>query len=255
MALVLSAATLRADNVAAIAATSQYWGSETNGVKAGLSFQLAPGSTNQVGVLFIPVLLSTQATNFNVAPGSLLISFPPFQSRYKMELVDQAGSPVQKTTKGDAMGSPYVYTPPTGVHVGSSPVNGALLPPNQPQFLWEFSHKGHLSEARWLSLQDYFKIRRSGKYHLRFQFVVSFSGANREETRLQQLVPLPPVEATLDLQLRPKPLAVLFTVVKACAKAYGLHILGLTLCAAGAAWLITRRLRRQPHASSPPTPT
>ena len=60
--LLASLTTLHAFSDAVLPGTSQYWGAETNGVKAGLCFRLAPDPTNQVQVFFIPTLNNSQTT-------------------------------------------------------------------------------------------------------------------------------------------------------------------------------------------------
>jgi hypothetical protein len=181
----------------------QYWGEETNGVKAGVYFQLVSGSTNEVQVLFVPALCNSRTDNGNVAPNRLLLLFPPFDSRYELQLTDLAGRPVEKTKKGDALGKAYVYSRPLGMHAGSSRAQGVTLTPNKPEIIWETTTKGHDIRLLWLSLQDYFKIQKSGRYHLKFQMRVLFwnRSPEDEEKALEKSLYLPAVEADIEVQL------------------------------------------------------
>ena len=150
--------------------TRQYWGVETNGVKAALFFYFAPGSTNQVQVTFVPALNNSLTNNGNfVRPDHLLLWLPPFESRYEMDLTDDAGKPVRKTRKGKALGKSYLYTEPKGVTTRRGPTDrGVMLTPNKPEVLLEKAPNtffGYMS----LSLQDYFRISKPGKYHLSFR--------------------------------------------------------------------------------------
>jgi hypothetical protein len=236
------------------AATRAYWGAETNGLKAGVFFNLAPGSTNQVQVFFVPAINNSLATNGNFLRADRLhLWLPPFDSRYRMQLTDEAGSPVRKTHKGKTLAKPYVYSPPQRVTTAPPTDRAVMLAPNEPQSLPERASGNSPFAYRPLSLLDYFKVTNSGKYHLKFQISVLFWTMQNPSDL--HLVALPAVEADLDLQLPPKRLSLLLTCLKGHAKDYGVDILGLTLCAAGTAWLIGRRLRRKPPASPSPNPT
>ena len=222
-----------------LSTTRQYWGAETNGVKAGLCFQLAPASTNQVQLIFLPALLNTSTNNRNLlSREGFFLSLPPFDSRYHMDLTDAAGRPVQRTRKGQALGKPYVVPPLTGVHVGPWPPDcrELFLWLNKPQPIYEVTG-GTLPTWHWLSLPDYFKIKKSGRYHFTLQTSILFW--NNGMALHLRLAALPPVEADLDLQLPPKPPSLLVTY----ARAYGVDILGYTLCVVGVVWLVARRIR------------
>jgi hypothetical protein len=227
--------------------TRAYWGAQTNGVSTGLAFQSVPGSTNQVQVSFVPALLNTSTNNRSVLSSDILVlSLPPFESRYRMDLTDAAGRPVKKTKKGEALGKPYIYHPPSGVRIGNGQppgFEGFPLKPNESQLLYGTATKAYHVDFLWLSLLDYFKIKRSGRYHFMFQMDVIFWRPEAEELLLQRLITLPPVEADIDLQLPEKPPSLL--------KMYGVDILGLVLCLAGVVWLLSRRWRNRPANTQP----
>jgi hypothetical protein len=216
----------------------QYWGAEINGVKAGVFFDLAPTSTNQVQVFFVPALSNSRTNNFNIAPDRLLVCFPPFENRYRMELTDQAGKPVRKTDRGNALGKVYVYAAPTGVRAGGSFLKGVNLTPNTPELIWETVAKGYDIRSHGLCLQDYFKIKDSGKYHFTLQMNVIFWRPEPDDLLLQHIVSLPPVEADLDLQLPPGRWS-------ATLNTHLPEIAGLALCVVGAAWLLLHRRSRR----------
>jgi hypothetical protein len=240
--------TLHAASDAGLPSSRQYWGAETNGVKAGLCFQLAPNATNQVQVLFLPALSNSQTNNGNLAPDRLHLWLPPFDSRYRMELTDQAGKPVRKTNKGAALGRAYVYSPPKTVTTRDPTDRAMLLTLDKPELVWQIVNKGGQTSLFWLSLQDYFQIRNPGKYRIEFQMTVMFW---QKDTPWDiKVVCLPPVEADLDLLLPPKPPSRLLPI----AKDYGVAILGLALCLAGVAWLLYRWFNPQASAPEPPSP-
>lgn len=217
--------------------TRQSWGAEANGVRAGLCFQVAPASTSQVQVTFVPALLNTSTNNHNLpSPEVFILSLPPFDSRYRMGLTDAVGRPVQKTRKGQALGKPYIIPPLTGVHVGRWPPDcpELFLRLNKPTPIYEVTG-GALPTWHWLYLPDYFKIRKSGRYHFTLQMSVLFR--NDGSPSHLRLAALPPVEADLDLQLPPKPRSLLGTY----ASAYAMDILGYTFCLVGVVWLLARR--------------
>jgi hypothetical protein len=222
----------------------QYWGAETNGVKVGLYSLLAPDSTNRVQVYFVPVALNISTNNRSVPQSDILVlSLPPLQNRYRMELTGADGRPVRKTKWGQALGEPYVYHRPSGVVIGNGQPPGfttTALSPNKPASIFEM-RTGLNWKYLWLDLQDYFKIKKSGTYHLRFQMSSIFWHPEPEERLLKRLITFPPVEADLDLQLPPKPPNRLV----AYAKDYGVDVLGYAVCIAGAVWLVAHRLRHR----------
>lgn len=222
----------------------QYWGAQTNGVKAGVFFTLVPGSSNQVQCLFVPALENSLRTNGNFAPDRLHLWLPPFDSRYSMELTDEAGKLVRKTKKGEALGMTYIQPRPQRVSTASPTDRAVLLTPNKPEVLPESVSKQSPFEVRSLCLQDYFKIRRSGKYHLRFQTSVLFW---RTQTPWDlHLVSLPPVEAELDLKLPPPCWVALVMSSLGLLIGNWLVIVGLACCVAGVLWLVLHRRRMRP---------
>lgn len=175
-----------------------YWGAETNGIKAGLSIEQdsirsSTNATGHIPIRFTPLLYNDSTNNGNVTPTMLILDLPPlFESRYRLELTDEKGISVPKTSKGKAFGKtapqPYRLIPNrvTGVIIdtGWRPARYILLP------------KQVRGLQPTLVLQDYFKITTSGKYHLHFE-VFAFKPI---DTDTNELIHFPPVNAEIEIK-------------------------------------------------------
>jgi hypothetical protein len=177
----------------------KFWGGETNGVKAGVYFQLAQNSTNQTEVFFVPTLLSTQTNEDNPLLGWWV--FPPIESRYRMELTDQTGKPVKRTKRGNALGRPYVDSRSNETKFGTPGLGRITSTPNGPEILWEMTLEGAATKFNWLSLKDYFEVNTPGRYHFRLQVTLFSSNPGSVAPLAERQVLLPPVEADLDIKL------------------------------------------------------
>ena len=162
-----------------------FWGKETNGIKAGLYVGRIPVKTN---TWFEPVLLYNNQTNIN---GHIQFYLPPFKSRYQAELTDKNGNAVAKSAKGKAIGAPF---PPLRVTN-----NGATFGINRQAGYRYYGLEDKIIDEQQsgiLTLQDYFKIQKSGKYHLRFETCLIIP-----KERSDDLVWIPPVDIDVDVQL------------------------------------------------------
>jgi hypothetical protein len=172
---------------------SIYWGAETNGVKAGLYIEILhglPGLTNHVPIQCHPLLYNNSTNNGNLAPDMLLLYLPAIESRYRLELADENGNAVKKTTKGKALGKPVTQSssPATGVRINTGWHPGTcILAAKEVRGLPEFM------------LQDYFKISDSGKYRLHFEMSALKPIPN--ETEKVDLVHFPPVDVEIQINL------------------------------------------------------
>lgn len=171
----------------------EYWGAETNGVKAGLYIQHLSGTTNIAVVRCTPVLLNTRTNNGNSRPDRLKLWTPPTESCYQLTLLDSNQQPVAKTARGKALGKPL--SQPLALTTGFNSragYSGAILIPDWPQPLYPS-----------ILLQDYFVIPKPGKYGLRFEMRVIWIQRGVHVTvgtTNLPLVQLPTVEAQLELQ-------------------------------------------------------
>jgi len=163
-----------------------FWGKETNGIKAGLYVGQIPIYTN---TWFEPLLLYNNQTNVN---GNIQFYLPPLKSRYQAELTDKNGNAVAKSAKGKAIGAPL---PPLYV-----PKNGAIFGINRQAGYRYYALENKIideQQSGTFTLQDYFKIEKSGKYHLRFKTCMIIPKARSDD-----FVWLPPVDIDIDVQLQ-----------------------------------------------------
>jgi hypothetical protein len=92
--LTVSILSVNADNL-------EFWGAETNGLRAGLWYRPV---TNGASVGIIPELKYGNTTNER--RDWIILFLAPERSRYKMVLFDEHGKPVPKTKAGEALGEP-----------------------------------------------------------------------------------------------------------------------------------------------------
>lgn len=171
---------------------SVYWGIETNGVKAGLyieKLQGLAGLTNRVPIQCHPLFYNNSTNNGNLAPGMLLLYLPAIESRYLLELTDEKGNAVKKTSKGKALGKPVTQpsTPAKGINTGWR---------RQEQFIFLAKEVRGLPD---FMLQDYFKINNSGKYHLHFEMSALKPSPNDADK--VELIHFPPVDVEVQISL------------------------------------------------------
>jgi hypothetical protein len=174
------------------------WGSETNHVKAGLLLEYAP-DTNRTLVGFYPVLNNSSATNGNIRPDVLQLWLPPFDSRYRMELIDTNGNAVLKTAKGKVLGKP-IDKPfkhyRGGISEGVNIAGGYRGRPLLPNVLEDVPSDPFV-------LEDYFNITKAGKYHLTFEMRVMWFTSGWEGSLGESNLPtvwLPPVNAEIKIE-------------------------------------------------------
>jgi hypothetical protein len=114
------------------------------------------------------VLHSSSATNGNINLAWVQLWLPPFNSRYQMTLQDDKGIPVERTSKGKALGKPFdPKFREVNMYHGYS---GRILLPHE---------EDDLPEA--LVLQDYFMITKGGKFRLAFELRAVKKAHNRIE--------------------------------------------------------------------------
>lgn len=141
---------------------NEFWGGETNGLKAGLFVQHLAGATNLVRVFCSPILMNSYTNNGNISPDHLRIWLPPFESCFQMTLWNDKGIEVVKTLRGKHLGSPikeplYIKD---GVNFRGG-YKGVILLPNEPaQTMDDFK------------LGDFFEIKTPGKYRLKLEMRV-----------------------------------------------------------------------------------
>ena len=176
------------------ASEGTYWGAETNGVKAGLYVEKLrglAGLTNRVPIQCHPLLYNSSTNNGNLGPGMLMFYLPAIESRYRLELTDEKGNAVKKTTKGNALGkpAPQSSSPATSVRINTGWRR-------KEQFIILAREERGLPE---LKLQDYFKIVDSGKYHLHFEMSALKPSPNDAEK--VELIRFPPVDVEVQISL------------------------------------------------------
>jgi hypothetical protein len=139
------------------------WGKETNGVKVGLYVQYPP--TNQsipTSIICCPYLSNSKTNNGNWGSNRLLLWLPRLENSYQMSLFDEKGESVAKTVRGQELGKPIDQ--PLMVRVGGinfeAGYQAVYLDPNE------------VSPVRQFTLQDYFDIKKPGKYRLEFKMRV-----------------------------------------------------------------------------------
>ena len=175
------------------ASEGTYWGAETNGVKAGLYIEKLrglAGLTNRVPIQCHPLLYNSSTNNGNLGPGMLMFYLPAIESRYRLELTDEKGNAVKKTTKGKALSKPVPQSssPTTGVRINTGwHVGKYFLIAKEVRGLPEFM------------LQDYFKINNSGKYHLHFEMSALKPSPNDADK--VELIRFPPVDVEVQISL------------------------------------------------------
>jgi hypothetical protein len=175
------------------------WGLETNNVKVGLLIQDSSDASNHTMVGFYPVLNNSSATNGNATPGRLNLWLPPFDSRYRMELIDANGNAVPKTAKGKVLGRPidqpfkhYRGGISEGVNIAGG-YRGRILLPNTRDLI----------PTDAFVLEDYFAITNAGKYHLKFEMQVIWITSGWKSSLLKSNPPamwLPPVNAEIEIK-------------------------------------------------------
>jgi hypothetical protein len=177
-----------------------FWGAETNGVKTGLQIQYGLNPSNLTAITCYPYLKNSKTNNANWNSIHLRLWLPPSEDSYQMSLLDEKEKTVVKTTKGQELGKPIDQ--PLMVRVGGINFRAGY------QALYPDLNDG--AHARPFILQDYFKIKEAGKYHLKFEIRVIWLQPGRGHdpnlyTTNLPVVNLPPVEA--EFQIRPEDIA------------------------------------------------
>ena len=172
----------------------EYWGLQTNGVRAGLYLLESNTETNRSLTKYMPMLENSLTNNGNRRPDRLDLWLPPLESCLQVSLRDQNGKPVPMTAMGKRLGAPI--TQPMRVMTGMNFPAGyraIYLRPNEPSQVLAYI----------FSPEDYFIIPAPGKYRLslRVRVIWLHEGwkGSLKSTNLPT-VDLPPVEAELDLQ-------------------------------------------------------
>jgi hypothetical protein len=185
-------------NVAAadpISMQNTFWGAETNFVKAGLYVETLHDiseSASSVSIRLNPLLYNSSTNNGNVALDIMMYYLPSLESRYRMDLFDAKGNPVQKTTKGKGFEKPVIPTKPptTGVTINTGFHRG--------QFTLLSREARNLPPS--LMLQDYFTITNSGIYNLHFEMSVIKPDITKDT---EEIIHFPPVDAEIKIELNP----------------------------------------------------
>lgn len=162
-----------------------FWGKETNGIKAGLYIGQMPV---KLSTWFEPILMYNDQTNARV---SIPLYLPPLKNRYRAELTDDSGNGIDKTAKGKAIGLSF---PPLRVAK-----DGATFGINRRAGYMYYALVNKIADEQqsgMFTLQDYFDVKKSGKYHLRFETCVTIPQARSDD-----LVWLPPVAVDVEVQL------------------------------------------------------
>ena len=119
-----------------------------------------------------------------------MLYLPAIESRYRLELTDEKGNAVKKTTKGKSLGKPVPQSssPAAGVRINTGWHAGTyILVAKEVRGLPEFV------------LQDYFRINDSGKYRLHFE-MSAFKPSSNDAEKLE-FVHFPPVDVEIQINL------------------------------------------------------
>jgi hypothetical protein len=179
----------------------EFWGSETNGVKAG--FYVQHTTTNHFEIRIIPLLKFTGTNTDSVETDRLHLWLPPSNTCYQMVLLDDKSHPVAKTTKGKSLGSPISQPArfKAGINLAAGWGNLTLYRNAEP---WLSSWGEPYDKS--LKLLDYFSVTDPGKYHLKLELrVVWINKRLKDNPRMLlttnlPLASLPPVEAEIEIK-------------------------------------------------------
>jgi hypothetical protein len=168
--------------------TNTFWGSATNGLKAGLQIDETI-VTNGSAIICTPLLK-------NIDTNILWIYLPPMQNRINLTLSNEHGDSVVVTDLGKQLGRPL--TEPLRLRTGINTSAGFSGCPPLDQDNTEILP---LSQFR---LQDYFNLRAPGVYTLKFQmFVIRFppgSAGGGLTAGAVPIVGLPLVKARIEVR-------------------------------------------------------
>ena len=178
-----------------------FWGSDTNGLKAGLSMGYYSGQSFQYFTRrsdAIPIrcflVMDYNGTNFGHGFKDVLILDLPQKPCYQLDLQDAQGRAVQKTAKGKELSNivPEYYK------LSPNPSTGSIVD------MGHRPHRQHVPNDGFSSpltepfiLQDYFAITNAGKYKLNFRLCVFVPRGDSSGT--EDLFWLPVVQCDIDI--------------------------------------------------------
>jgi len=193
------------------------WGEETNGVRAGVDWELSGGMNVQVVLL---TFKTNAAWHYVAPPGKKFLIFELRDAR-GVRLAPLKGKKLDGELPQRILTKDLPYRPASGAHHRSTIDNRVLIAAGSP---WAF---------RDIVIQDVYRIEQEGDYTLTVCVAIyQFTPDEQSVSRMD----LPPITAKLRLRKSIPPEGTASRLVTTYA-------IGIALCVAGVVWLVAERRR------------
>jgi hypothetical protein len=205
------------------------WGEETNGVCAGIDWELSDKMNVRVVVL---TFKTNVAWNYVAPPGKKFMAFELWDARGVL-LTPLGGKKLDGELPQRILTKDLPYRPASGIHHRRTVDNRLLIGYGQPVIF------------RDVGIQDVYRIAQEGDYTLTVSVAIyKFAPDEQSVWRMD----LPPVTAKIHLRATIAPEGTSSGMVTT-------YVAGAALCVAGVVWLVAHRRRHNGGDAAPRTAT